>query len=118
MIVYLAALQDIPRELYEAASIDGAGKSRCFWHITLPMLRNATFFVVMMLTIGAFKSFDLIFAITEGGPGQATTLVSQYVYNNAFIYFNYGKTSAAAMVLFIIVAGITFLQFRVEKKLR
>ncbi|GHV88149.1 ABC transporter permease [Spirochaetia bacterium] len=117
MIVYLAALQDIPRELQEAASIDGASRFQFFWRIAMPMLLPATFFVVLMLTIGGFKSFDIIFALTEGGPGQATTLISNYIYDNAFKYFNFGRTSAAAMILFLIVGSITFIQFRVEKKL-
>ncbi|MDR0709646.1 MAG: sugar ABC transporter permease [Spirochaetaceae bacterium] len=117
MIVYLAALQGIPKELHEAASIDGATGIQYFWRIALPSLAPATFFVVLMLTINSFKSFDIIFALTEGGPGTATTLVSNYIYNNAFIYFNYGRTSATAMVLFLIVGAITFFQFRMEKKL-
>jgi ABC-type sugar transport system permease subunit len=117
MIVYLAALQDIPRELQEAANIDGASGLQYFWRVALPMLSSATFFVVLMLTINSFKSFDIIFALTEGGPGTATSLISNYIYNNAFIYFNYGRTSAAAMILFLIVGTITFIQFRVEKKL-
>jgi ABC-type sugar transport system permease subunit len=117
MIVYLAALQGIPRELHEAASIDGASSIQYFWRITLPLLAPATFFVVLMLTIGSFKSFDLIFALTEGGPGNATMLLSHYIYNKAFISFNYGQTSAAALVLFAIVGVITLIQFRVEKRL-
>jgi ABC-type sugar transport system permease subunit len=117
MIVYLAALQNIPRELHEAASIDGATGPQYFWRIALPSLMPATFFVVLMLTINSFKSFDIIFALTEGGPGTATTLVSNYIYNNAFIYFNYGRTSATALILFLIVGFITFFQFRMEKKL-
>jgi ABC-type sugar transport system permease subunit len=117
MIVYLAALQNIPGELHEAASIDGATGLQYFWRIALPMLAPATFFVVLMLTINSFKSFDIIFALTEGGPGTATTLVSNYIYNNAFIYFNYGRTSATALILFLIVITITFFQFRMEKKL-
>ena len=117
MIVYLAALQNIPRELKEAASIDGATDMQYFWRIVVPLLSPATFFVVLMLTIGSFKSFDIIFALTEGGPGQATTLISNYIYDKAFISFNYGLTSAAAMTLFVIVASLTFFQFRLEKKL-
>ena len=117
MIVYLAALQNIPRELHEAASIDGASSFKSFWYVTVPLLRPATFFVVLMLTIGSFKSFDIIFALTEGGPGNSTTLISNYIYNKAFISFNYGHTSAAAMILFAIVGALTFLQFRLDKKL-
>ena len=117
MIVYLAALRNIPRELREAASIDGASGFQYFWRIAVPQLLPATFFVVLMLTIGSLKSFDIIFALTEGGPGTATTLISNYIYEKAFIAFNYGHTSAAAMILFIIVACFTFFQFRLEKKL-
>jgi ABC-type sugar transport system permease subunit len=117
MIVYLAALQGIPKELHEAASLDGASGVQYFWYITLPLLAPATFFVVLMLTINSFKSFDLIFALTEGGPGNATMLLSHYIYNKAFISFNYGQTSAAALVLFAIIGLITLIQFRVEKRL-
>ena len=117
MIIYLAALQDVPTSLVEAGMIDGANAWQRFWHIKWPLLRNATFFVVMMLTINSFKSFDLIFALTEGGPGTATTLLSQYIYNQSFVSWDYGRASAAAMVLFAIVAVITLFQFRLEKKL-
>lgn len=117
MIIYLAALQDVPTSLVEAGMIDGANTWQRFWKIKWPLLSNATFFVVMMLTINSFKSFDLIYALTEGGPGTATTLLSQYIYNQSFISWDYGRASAAAMVLFVIVAAITIVQFRLEKKL-
>lgn len=117
MIIYLAALQDIPTSLVEAGMIDGATAWQRFWRIKWPLLSNATFFVVMMLTINSFKSFDLIYALTEGGPGTATTLLSQYIYNQSFVSWDYGRASAAAMVLFAIVAVITLFQFRIEKKL-
>lgn len=116
MIIYLAALQDIPYSLYEAASIDGASKWEQFKSITLPMLTPSHFYVLMMLIINSFKTFDLIFTLTEGGPGTSTTMLSQYIYNESFISWNYGGASAAAMVLFLIVAAVTLLQFRVEKK--
>lgn len=116
MIIYLAALQDIPTSLVEAGMIDGATAWQRFWRIKWPLLRNATFFVAMMLTINSFKSFDLIYALTEGGPGTATTLLSQYIYNQSFVSWDYGRASAAAMVLFAIVAVITLFQFRLEKK--
>ena len=117
MIIYLAALQDIPSSLVEAGMIDGASAWQRFWRIKWPLLRNATFFVAMMLTINSFKSFDLIYALTEGGPGTATTLLSQYIYNQSFVSWDYGRASAAAMVLFAIVAVSTLFQFRLEKKL-
>ena len=116
MIIYLAALQDIPYSLYEAASIDGATKWQQFKSITLPMLTPSHFYVLMMLVINSFKTFDLIFTLTEGGPGTSTTMLSQYIYNESFISWNYGGASAAAMVLFLIVAAVTLLQFRVERK--
>ncbi len=116
MVIYLAALQDIPVTLYEAAEIDGASKLQQFQRITFPMLTPSHFFVFMMLTINSFKTFDLIFALTEGGPGTATTLLSMYIYNQSFLYWNYGVASAAAMILFLIVGVVTIIQFRVEKK--
>ena len=116
MIIYLAALQDIPNSLYEAASIDGATKWQQFKSITLPMLTPSHFFVFMMLTINSFKTFDLIFALTEGGPGTSTTLLSMYIYNQSFISWNYGGASAAAIILFLIVGSITLIQFRAENK--
>ena len=116
MIVYLAALQYIPESLYEAAKIDGANSLQRFKSITIPMLTPSTFFVVMMLTINSFKVFDLVYLMTQGGPGNASTMMSQYIYNQAFISWSYGRSSAAAMILFLIVAALTALQFRLEKK--
>lgn len=116
MVIYLAALQDIPRYLYEAAELDGAGRLQKFKLITLPMLTPATFFVVIMLTINCFKVFDLIFVMTGGGPGRATNVLVYHIYNSAFIDFKFGYSSAVAMVLFVIVLVITIVQFRMEKK--
>lgn len=116
MIVYLAGLQDIPTELREASMIDGANGFQHFYRIVLPLLAPSTFFVVLMLTINSFKSLDLVMVMTQGGPGQSSTMLASYVYNKAFISENYGVSSAAAIVLFAIVALITIIQFRVEKK--
>lgn len=116
MIIYLAGLQGIPRYLYEAAEIDGANKWQIFRKITLPMLTPSTFFVSIMLTISCFKVFDLIFVMTGGGPGRATNVLVNHIYNTAFKEFNYGYSSAIAMVLFVIVLTITLIQFRMEKK--
>lgn len=117
MIIYLAALQDVPTSLVEAGMIDGANAWQRFWQIKFPLMRNATFFVVMMLTINSFKSFDLIWALTEGGPGGSTTLVSLYIYNQSFVSWDYGRASAAAIILFIVVAIITGIQFLLEKRM-
>ncbi len=116
MVIYLAALQDIPYHLYEAASIEGASKWTQFWKITFPMLTPSHFFVFMMLTINSFKVFDLIFVLTQGGPGTATKTLASYIYDESFVSWSYGTASAASMVLFIIVGTITVLQFRIEKK--
>lgn len=116
MIIYLAGLQSIDQSLYEAAEIDGAKGWTRFWKITWPLLSPSTFFVVMMLVINSFKVFDLVWLMTNGGPGTSSTMISQYIYNQAFISWDYGKSSAAAMILFIIVALLTAFQFKVEKK--
>lgn len=116
MIIYLAALQDIPYSLYEAADIDGATGWQKFRSITLPMLSSATFFVVLMLTINSFKIFDLVYVMTGGGPGTSTTMLVNYIYDQAFVSWDYGTASAASMVLFVIVCIFTVIQFRFEKK--
>lgn len=116
MIIYLAALQDIPTTLYEAAVIDGANGWQKFKKITFPMLTPSHFFVFMMLTINSFKIFDLILVLTDGGPGIATKVLANYIYDKAFVSWNYGYSSAASMILFLIIGTITIIQFRVEKK--
>ncbi len=116
MIIYLAGLQGIPASLYEAAVVDGATGWQRFKNITLPMLTPTTFFVVMMLTINSFKVFDLIFVLTEGGPGTSTTVLAKYIYDQSFISWDYGSASAASMILFLIVGTVTAIQFRAEKK--
>lgn len=116
MIVYLAALQGIPSQLYEAASIDGASVWEKFRYITIPSLAPATFFVSIMLTISSFKVFDLVFAMTGGGPGRATNVLVYHIYNTAFIEFKFGYSSAIAMVLFAIVLVITLIQFGIQNK--
>ncbi len=116
MIIYLAALQEIPKDLYEAARIDGASPALAFWRITLPLLTPATFFVTMMLTISSFKVFDLIFVMTGGGPGRASNVLVFTIYDKAFVNFEFGYSSAIGLALFAIVLAITVLQFRLEKK--
>ena len=116
MIMYLAALQGVPKELYEAVQLDGAGGWQKFRYITLPMLTPTTFFICMMLTIQCFKVFDIIYAMTNGGPGRATNVLVYYIYNQAFSEFDFGYASAMSVVLFVIVLVITLVQFRTEKK--
>lgn len=116
MLVYLAGLQGIPAELYEAASIDGANGWQKFKSITLPMLRPTTFFVSVMLTIQCFKIFDLIYVMTQGGPGRSTNVLVYFIYNKAFVSSKFGYASAASMILFAIVLVVTLIQFRGQKK--
>lgn len=114
MIVYLAALQGISSDLYEAASIDGATGFKKFKYITVPMLKPTTFFVIIMLTIQCFKVFDLIYVMP--GPGQSTKVLVNHIYNAAFVDYKFGYASASALVLFAIVLVVTLIQFRTEKK--
>ena len=116
MIIYLAGLQGISTQLYEAATLDGATKRQQFWYVTLPQLRPTTFFVVVMLTIQCFKVYDQIYMITQGGPGTSTLVLVYHIYNTAFISWDLGYASAIAMVLFILVLIVTLIQFRGEKK--
>ncbi|MGX7013970.1 carbohydrate ABC transporter permease [Vagococcus silagei] len=112
MILYLAGLQSIPKELYEASVIDGANKWKQFTNVTLPSLRPTTFFVTIMLVINCFKIFDLVQVMTDGGPGRATNVLVYQIYNEAFVKFNFGYASAIALILFVIVLAITIIQFK------
>ncbi|MFI5706573.1 carbohydrate ABC transporter permease [Kribbella sp. NPDC051620] len=116
MILYLAGLQTIPAELYEAAQVDGASGWQRFRHITVPGLRPTTFFVLIMLTISSFKVFDLIQVMTEGGPGRATLVLSQVIYREGIVQGRFGYSSAVSMVLFVIVLTITLGQFRLQRR--
>ncbi len=115
MVIYLAALQGIPRELYEAATVDGANKWQQFTNITLPQLSPTTFFVSVMLVIGCFKIYDTVALMTGGGPGRATKMLVTYTIDE-FNAFHYGTACAIAMVLLVLVLTVTAIQFRMEKK--
>jgi multiple sugar transport system permease protein len=115
MLVYLAGLQAIPPEYYEAADVDGAGPWTKFWRITLPLLAPVTFFVVIINTVGAAKNFTPIFVMTNGGPpgpGGATTTVGFWIYQNAFRFFRFGYASALAYAMFALLFGVSYLQYR------
>lgn len=116
MVIYLAALQGVPRELYEAATVDGANKWQQFTNITIPQLRPTTFFASIMMIISCFKIFDVVAIMTEGGPGRSTKMLVYYIYDVAFMQNKYGLASAISMVLLVIVLIITVIQFRSEKK--
>jgi multiple sugar transport system permease protein len=106
-LVFLAALQDIPAELHEAASLDGAGRWARFRHVTLPGLGHATYFVTVVSIIGAFQAFDSVYVMTRGGPAGATTTAVYYVFSNAFAWFKMGYACALAMVLFALIVSVT-----------
>ena len=111
MILFLAGLQAIPKELYEAASMDGANAWQRFRAVTLPGLRPTTFLVLILLTVQSFKVFDLIFVMTGGGPGQATLVLSQQIYQTGIVNGEYGYASAISVLLFLMVLVLTLTQF-------
>jgi multiple sugar transport system permease protein len=112
MVVFVAGLQAIPAMLYEAASIDGAGRWQAFRYVTLPMLRPTILFMLVITTIGYLQLFEEPFVMTRGGPLDATLSVTMYMYQQGFSFFHQGYASAIAYVLFVIVAIVAFLQFR------
>jgi multiple sugar transport system permease protein len=116
MILFLAGLQTVPRELHEAARVDGASTIQRFFNVTLPSLRPTTFFVTVMLTINSFKIFDLILVMTEGGPGQSTLVISQFIYTKGFEESQFGYASAASVALFFMCIIVTVGQFLLNKK--
>lgn len=119
MVIYLAGLQGISGELYEAASLDGANTWQKFCYVTWPQLSSTTFFVVVMLTINCFKIYDVAVMLAGGGSGELTlnaTVLVYYIYQQAFINWDLGYSSAVAMVLFLMVLVVTLIQFQGQKK--
>ncbi|MBQ7785156.1 MAG: sugar ABC transporter permease [Clostridia bacterium] len=115
MVIYLAALQGIPSEYYEAATVDGANGFQRFIHITIPMLKGTNLFVMITSIIESFKAFDLIHTMTGGGPRNATSTLVMYIYNTAFVNNNFGRASAAGIILFVFLFIFTLLRFRAER---
>lgn len=122
MVMYLAGLQGVPNELYEAATMDGANGWQKFTKVTIPMLTPTTFFCTIMMVISCFKIYDVVAIMTQGGPGRATKMLVTYIFELSFggegiaTSAQYGLASAVSMVLFVIVLTVTFVQFRAEKK--
>ena len=112
IVLFLAALQDVPRALYEAAIIDGANAFKRFWHITIPMCTPVMLFVLLTGLIGTFQSFSLPWLLTEGGPNKSTELYSLFLFRNAFVFFKMGYASALAWILFIIISLFSLAIFR------
>jgi len=115
MIVFLAGLQNIPRQLYEAAEIDGASGLRRFFYITFPMLSPTFFFLMIVGLINAFQMFDMPYVLTEGGPGDATRTTVMYIYETGFRFFDLGYAATVSISLFVLIIILTLLQFRISK---
>ncbi len=116
LIVYIAGLQSIPKELYEAADIDGANSWYKFRNITFPLISPTSFFLLITGIIASFKVFDLIAVLTEGGPLNSTTMLVWHLYERAFLDLDVGYASAIAVVLFLFVFSITIIQWIGQKK--
>ena len=110
LVIFYAGIMDIPKDLYEAAKVDGASSSQQFLHITLPQLRPITFLVVILGTIWSFQVFDLVYVMTGGGPGLSTTTLVLTIYNTAFKQYSMGYASAVGVLLFVIVIIISAVQ--------
>lgn len=115
MVIFLAGLQDIPKDYYEAASIDGAGKISQFFNITLPSLKNTIVFVLVTTLIGSFQAYDTIAIITKGGPAGSTTLAVQDIYESAFLLYDMGYAASKAINLFVIILAFSLIQFKLMK---
>jgi ABC-type sugar transport system permease subunit len=117
MTFFLVGLQAIPRHLYEAAEVDGAGRWMRFRHVTWPLLTPITFFVLVTTTIDSLQGgFDQVYVMTQGGPGYSTHINSFYLYRQAFNYFHYGYAAAYGCIIFAMIAVATFLQFKFLSK--
>ena len=116
MVIFLAGIQNISKSYYEAAQMDGANKVQHFFKITLPMLSPTTFFLSIMAIISSFQVFDQAFVLTRGGPGKASYTLVYHIYQQAFIDFRFGASSAAAVILFAVIMILTLIQFYAQKK--
>lgn len=117
MLIYLAAIQSIPHEYYEAGSLDGAGPWQKFRHITLPLLGPATFFILIINLINGFQEgFQQAHIMTQGGPAGSTTMLSYYIYNQAYVWNHMGYASAISWVLFLIIIAITIVSWKYGNK--
>mgnify|MGYP005850277449 CR=1 FL=1 len=112
MLIYLAGLQGIPEQLYEAAQVDGANRVQCLWYVTLPSLQPVTLYILVTAIIGSFQIFGPIYAMTNGGPAFATTTIVHQIYINGFRYFNMGYAAAQSWVLFLLLLGLSIANLR------
>lgn len=115
-LIFLAALKGIDKTYHEAAQIDGAGKWQRFSRITLPLISPTVFLVIILNVIGGFQVFDSVFVMTGGGPANATTVIVERIYRNAFRFYKMGLASAYSWILFVVIFGVTALQFWLQKR--
>lgn len=116
MILYIAALQSVPRDYEEAARLEGASGWQIFWSITWPLLAPTTLVIMIITMIGSFKVFDHIYLMTNGGPENGTLVLAFYIYEQGFKFFNTGYASALAMIMFVVVLTLTILQLLLRRK--
>ncbi|MFG6118723.1 carbohydrate ABC transporter permease [Thalassobacillus sp. B23F22_16] len=116
MIIFLAALQGIPKSYYEAAEMDGASRLQVLFHITLPLLRYATFFVTVTTLIGWMQFFEEPFVMTDGGPLDGTISIALFIYQEGFRYSEFGYAAAGSFILFAMIIIVTVFQFKLQKK--
>ena len=114
VVLFLTGFATIPNNIFEAAKIDGAGEGKCFWYITLPLLKPTTYFVTLVTAISSFQVFDLIYVMTEGGPKDSTNVIVYSIYKYAFEYFDIGKSCALAYILFVVIFVLAMLQRKVK----
>lgn len=117
MITYLAGLRGIPKDQYEAATVDGANAWEKLIYVTVPNLRPVTFYATIMCIINSFQVFTPIYVMTKGGPGRATSVLVLKIYEDAFVNYKFGYASAEAMILFLLILVVTLIQFYHNKKL-
>ncbi|RXZ80276.1 sugar ABC transporter permease [Paenibacillaceae bacterium] len=116
MVLFIAAIQQVPRSLYEAATLDGANKTKSFFNVTLPMITPTVFLTVVMTIIGSLKVFGQIYVMTQGGPSNSTKVLVYYIWEKAFKLFQMGYASSLAFVLFFVVLVLTLLQWQLRKR--
>jgi multiple sugar transport system permease protein len=116
MILFLAGLINIPQELYEAAQLDGATRTRTFWRITLPMLAPTTFFIMVTSTIGAMQVFTPVYLMTKGGPEDSTDVVGYHIYREAWVQFNTGLAASQSFILLAVIALVAVGQFKLQQR--
>lgn len=112
VVIYTAAIAGLPRDLYEAAQLEGAGPLARWWHVTVPLLRPTTLYLSVIYTIASFQVFERVYIMTGGGPGGATTVLVEQIYSRAFLDFDFGSAAAQAVVLLVLIALVAAVQFR------